>query len=113
MGFERLVRVIQNKKSNYDTDIFLPIINKIEKLSGKKYGTDEKSDIAFRVISDHLRAVSFCIADGQIPGNSGSSYVVRRILRRAIRYGYTFLNFSEPFIFKLVEFLLNNLRSIS
>jgi alanyl-tRNA synthetase len=112
MGFERLVRVIQNKKSNYDTDIFLPIINKIEKLSGKKYGTDEKSDIAFRVISDHLRAVSFCIADGQIPGNSGSSYVVRRILRRAIRYGYTFLNFSEPFIFKLVEVLTKQFKEI-
>ena len=112
MGFERLVRVIQNKKSNYDTDIFLPIINKIEKLSGKKYGTDEKSDIAFRVISDHLRAVSFCIADGQIPGNSGSSYVVRRILRRAIRYGYTFLNFSEPFIFKLVEVLTKQFKEV-
>lgn len=112
MGFERLVRVIQNKKSNYDTDIFLPIINNIEKLSGKKYGTDEKSDIAFRVISDHLRAVSFCIADGQIPGNSGSSYVVRRILRRAIRYGYTFLNFSEPFIFKLVEVLTKQFKEV-
>ena len=112
MGFERLVRVIQKKKSNYDTDIFSPIIDEIEKLSGKKYGNDEKSDVAFRVISDHLRAVSFCIADGQIPGNSGSSYVVRRILRRAIRYGYTFLNFSEPFIFKLVEVLTKQFKSV-
>ena len=105
MGFERLVRVIQKKKSNYDTDIFKPIINEIEKLSEFKYGIDKKKDIAFRVISDHVRAVSFCIADGKIPGNSGSSYVVRRILRRAIRYGYTFLNFSQPFLYNLVDIL--------
>ena len=112
MGFERLVRVIQKKKSNYDTDIFSPIIIEIEKLSKFKYGSDKKRDIAFRVISDHLRAVAFCIADGQIPGSSGPSYVVRRILRRAIRYGYTFLNFNEPFIYTLVDVLANQFQGI-
>ena len=112
MGFERLVRVIQKKKSNYDTDIFSPIIIEIEKLSKFKYGSDKKRDIAFRVISDHLRAVAFCIADGQIPGSSGPSYVVRRILRRAIRYGYTFLNFNEPFIYCLVDVLANQFQGI-
>tara|TARA_X000000950_G_scaffold85922_1_gene108134 strand:- start:5539 stop:8142 length:2604 start_codon:yes stop_codon:yes gene_type:complete len=112
MGFERLVRVIQKKKSNYDTDVFYPIIIEIEKLSKFKYGSDKKKDIAFRVISDHLRAVVFCIADGQIPGNSGPSYVVRRILRRAIRYGYTFLNFNEPFIYSLVDVLANQFEGI-
>ncbi len=112
MGFERLVRVIQKKKSNYDTDIFSPIIIEIEKLSKFKYGSDKKKDIAFRVISDHLRAVAFCIADGQIPGSSGPSYVVRRILRRAIRYGYTFLNFNKPFIYRLVDVLANQFQGI-
>ena len=105
MGFERLARIVQNKKSNYDTDIFTPIINEISKITGIKYGNDSESDVAFRVIADHVRAVSFCIADGQIPGNNGSSYVIRRILRRAIRYGYTFLNQSNPFIYNLVEIL--------
>jgi len=105
MGFERLARVIQKKESNYDTDIFKPIIGEIEKISGISYGFDEKSDIAIRVIADHLRAVSFCIADGQIPSNTGAGYVVRRILRRAIRYAYTFLNIEKPFIFKLVNVL--------
>ena len=112
MGFERLVRVIQKKKSNYDTDLFKPIINEIEKLSEFKYGVDKKKDIAFRVISDHLRAISFCIADGKIPGNTGSSYVVRRILRRAIRYGYTFLNFSQPFLYNLVDVLASQFDEV-
>lgn len=110
MGFERLARVIQKKESNYDTDIFKPIILEIEKMSGISYGSDEKSDIAIRVIADHLRAVSFCIADGQIPSNTGPGYVVRRILRRAIRYAYTFLNIEKPFIFKLVNVLSNQFK---
>tara|TARA_A100001011_G_scaffold316539_1_gene335579 strand:- start:11254 stop:13860 length:2607 start_codon:yes stop_codon:yes gene_type:complete len=110
MGFERLARVIQKKESNYDTDIFKPIIGEIEKISGISYGTDEKSDIAIRVIADHLRAVSFCIADGQIPSNTGAGYVVRRILRRAIRYAYTFLNIEKSFIFKLVNVLSNQFK---
>ena len=105
MGFERLARIVQNKDSNYDTDLFLPLIEEISKITGIKYRNDSKDDVAFRVIADHVRAVSFCIADGQIPGNSGSSYVIRRILRRAIRYGYTFLNQSQPFIYRLVKIL--------
>ena len=110
MGFERLARVIQKKESNYDTDIFKPIIVDIEKMSGISYRSDEKSDIAIRVIADHLRAVSFCIADSQIPSNTGAGYVVRRILRRAIRYAYTFLNIEKPFIFKLVNVLSNQFK---
>ena len=105
MGFERLARIVQNKDSNYDTDLFLPLIEEISKITGIKYRNDSKDDVAFRVIADHVRAVSFCIADGQIPGNSGSSYVIRRILRRAIRYGYTFLNQAQPFIYRLVKIL--------
>ncbi|MFA4852649.1 MAG: alanine--tRNA ligase-related protein, partial [Bacteroidales bacterium] len=92
MGFERLCMVIQGKKSNYDTDVFQPIISEIAKLSKKKYGDDEKADIAMRVVADHLRAISFAIADGQLPSNNKAGYVIRRILRRAVRYGYTFLN---------------------
>ena len=103
MGFERLVRVIQKKESNYDTDIFSPLIKSIESLSNKKYGSNPKADIAMRVISDHVRAVSFCICDGQIPGNTGAGYIIRRILRRAVRYGYTFLKIKEPFIYNLVD----------
>ncbi len=103
MGFERLVRVIQRKQSNYDTDIFSPLIQTIESLSNKKYGSNLKADIAMRVISDHIRAVAFCICDGQIPGNNGAGYVVRRILRRAVRYGYSFLKMKDPFIYKLVD----------
>ena len=103
MGFERLVRVIQKKESNYDTDIFSPLIKTIESLSNKKYGSNLKVDIAMRVVSDHIRAVAFCICDGQIPGNSGPGYVIRRILRRAVRYGYTFLKMKDPFIYKLVD----------
>ena len=103
MGFERLVRVIQKKDSNYDTDIFMPLIIAIEVMSDKKYGSNEQVDVAMRVIADHVRAVSFCICDGQIPGNTGAGYVVRRILRRAVRYGYTFLKIKTPFIHNLVN----------
>jgi len=109
MGFERLCMAVQGKKSNYDTDVFQPVIQKIAQLSHKKYGEEEKTDIALRVIADHLRAVSFAIADGQLPSNIGSGYVIRRILRRAIRYGYTFLGFHEPFICRLVATLVENM----
>ena len=102
MGFERLTMIMQGKKSNYDTDIFQPLIQEIAILSGIQYGADNESDIAMRVIADHLRAVSFSIADGQTPSNVKAGYVIRRILRRAIRYGYTFLKFKEPFIYKLL-----------
>jgi alanyl-tRNA synthetase len=113
MGFERLVRVIQEKTSNYDTDIFMPIIEAVEKLSGKKYGfSDSKSDIAFRVIADHIRAISFTIADGQIPSNTGAGYVIRRILRRAVRYGYSFLDFQAPFMHQLVELLASQFANV-
>ncbi len=106
MGFERLCMVLQNKQSNYDTDVFTPIIREIEAVTKSKYGNDEKVDIAIRVIADHLRAVAFSIADGQLPANSGAGYVIRRILRRAIRYGFTFLNTKQPFIYKLVPTLV-------
>lgn len=105
MGFERLAMVLQEKQSNYDTDVFTPLIREIEAITNTKYGNDEKIDIAIRVIADHVRAVAFSIADGQLPSNTGAGYVIRRILRRAIRYGFTFLNTKEPFIFKLVETL--------
>ena len=105
MGFERLCMVLQGVTSNYDTDIFQNTIAAIAKLSGKNYGSNPKSDIAMRVIADHLRAVSFAIADGQLPSNNKAGYVIRRILRRAVRYGYTFLGFKEAFIYKLVEVL--------
>ncbi|MFV0237400.1 MAG: alanine--tRNA ligase [Flavobacteriales bacterium] len=105
MGFERLCMAIQKKASNYDTDVFMPIINQIEILSDKAYGQRDDEDIAIRVVADHLRAVSFAIADGQLPSNNGSGYVIRRILRRAISYGYRFLNQKEPFIYKLVDVL--------
>ena len=105
MGFERLCMVIQGKKSNYDTDIFQKIIAEIGVLSGCRYGDDQKADIAMRVIADHLRAVSFAIADGLLPSNNKAGYVIRRILRRAVRYGYTFLEFREPFLCRLVEVL--------
>jgi len=105
MGFERLSMVIQGKQSNYDTDVFQPIIGKISEMCGIVYGKNKQHDIAMRVIADHLRAVSFSIADGQLPSNVKAGYVIRRILRRAVRYGYTFLNFREPFINKLVVVL--------
>ncbi len=106
MGFERLVRALQGKHSNYDTDIFQPIIYEIEQLSGLKYGEKEDIDVAMRVIADHLRAVSFSIADGQLPGNAKAGYVIRRILRRAVRYAYTFLGQKEAFIYRLIPTLV-------
>jgi alanyl-tRNA synthetase len=112
MGFERLVRAIQNKSSNYDTDVFMPFIQAIEVKSGKKYGLDEKTDIAMRVIVDHIRAISFTIADGQLPSNNKAGYVIRRILRRAVRYGYTFLGFQKPFLFELLPLLSENFGDI-
>jgi alanyl-tRNA synthetase len=105
MGFERLCRVLQEKGSNYDTDIFQPIIQQTSALCGIIYGADNKKDIAFRVIADHLRAVAFSVADGQLPSNVKAGYVIRRILRRAIRYGYTYLGFNDPFMSKLVPVL--------
>ena len=109
MGFERLVRMLQGKQSNYDTDIFQPIIREIERLSGKKYGVDENTDVAMRVIADHLRAVAFSIADGQLPGNAKAGYVIRRILRRAVRYAYTFLSQKEAFMYKLMPTLIHEM----
>ncbi len=106
MGFERLVRALQGKHSNYDTDIFQPIIQEIERLSGIRYGSSEDSDVAMRVIADHLRAVSFSIADGQLPGNAKAGYVIRRILRRAVRYAYTFLGQKEAFMHRLIPTLV-------
>ncbi|MCM8568840.1 alanine--tRNA ligase [Gramella jeungdoensis] len=105
MGFERLCMVLQGKKSNYDTDVFTPLISEIEKITGSDYGKAEETDIAMRVIADHVRAVAFSIADGQLPSNTGAGYVIRRILRRAIRYGFTFLDTKQPFIYKLVSVL--------
>ncbi|WP_372753547.1 alanine--tRNA ligase [Mariniflexile sp.] len=105
MGFERLCMVLQGVQSNYDTDVFTPIIREIETITHKKYGTDEKVDVAIRVIADHVRAVAFSIADGQLPSNTGAGYVIRRILRRAVRYGFTFLDKKEPFIYRLVDVL--------
>ena len=112
MGFERLAMVIQGKKSNYDTDIFMPLINKIEQISGYKYGKETPKDIAMRVIADHVRAVAFSIADGQLPSNTGAGYVIRRILRRAIRYGFTFLDLKEAFIYRLVPILSENMGAV-
>ena len=111
MGFERLCMVVQGKKSNYETDIFQSVIGEISTITGKKYGVNEKSDIALRVIADHLRAVSFSIADGQIPSNNKAGYVIRRILRRAVRYGYNTLGMEEPFIYKLVPVLARTMGS--
>lgn len=105
MGFERLCMVVQGKKSNYDTDIFQTLINKIEFFSGKKYGKEKETDVAMRVIADHLRAVTFSVTDGQLPSNTGAGYVIRRILRRAVRYAYSFLGIKEAFMFKLVDSL--------
>ena len=122
LGFERLVRLLQNKNSNYDTDIFTPVISEIERLSGKKYNhtfpegpngegvtPEEKVDIAIRVVADHLRAVAFAIADGQLPGNAKAGYVIRRILRRAVRYAYTFLDQKKAFMYKLLPVLVHEM----
>jgi alanyl-tRNA synthetase len=105
MGFERLCMVLQGKQSNYDTDVFTPLLSEIAKLTGIPYGSDHKSDVAMRVIADHLRAVTFAIADGQLPSNVKAGYVIRRILRRAVRYAYSFLNMREPLMYKLVTVL--------
>jgi len=113
MGFERLAMVLQGKQSNYDTDVFMPVIDRISELSGVKYQNtldiSVKTDVAIRVIADHVRAVAFSIADGQLPSNTGAGYVIRRILRRAIRYGYSFLDQKEPFIHQLVEVLVTQM----
>lgn len=109
MGFERLVRALQGKHSNYDTDVFQPIIKEISRLSGKEYGKDEDTDVAMRVIADHLRAVSFSIADGQLPSNAKAGYVIRRILRRAVRYAYTFLGQKEAFMYKLLPVFIDEM----
>ena len=109
MGFERLCMILQGKKSNYDTDLFQPAIERIAAMSGKRYGADEKSDVAMRVVADHLRAIAFSIADGQLPSNVKAGYVIRRILRRAVRYGYTYLGFTEPFICRLVAGLVEQM----
>ena len=109
MGFERLVRMMQGKHSNYDTDIFQPIINEEERITGKKYGESEETDVAMRVVADHLRAVAFSIADGQLPSNAKAGYVIRRILRRAIRYAYTFLGQKEAFIYRLLPVLIQEM----
>jgi len=105
MGFERLCMVLQGVQSNYETDVFTPLIREIETITNHKYGKDEQTDIAIRVIADHVRAVAFSIADGQLPSNTGAGYVIRRILRRAIRYGFTFLDTKKPFIYRLVKVL--------
>ncbi|MFZ4550089.1 MAG: alanine--tRNA ligase, partial [Bacteroidales bacterium] len=105
MGFERLCMVLQGTQSNYDTDVFTPLLSEIAKISGIAYGSNHKSDVAMRVIADHLRAVTFAIADGQLPSNVKAGYVIRRILRRAVRYAYSFLNMREPLMYKLVAVL--------
>ncbi len=109
MGFERLCMVLQDVKSNYDTDVFIPIIREIETITERTYGKDDDIDVATRVIADHVRAVAFSIADGQLPSNTGAGYVIRRILRRAVRYGFTFLGEKDPFIYRLVGVLSSQL----
>ena len=109
MGFERLCMILQGKKSNYDTDVFQPTIQRISALSGKRYGENEQCDVAMRVMADHLRAIAFSIADGQLPSNVKAGYVIRRILRRAVRYGYTYLDFTEPTLCKLVAGLVEQM----
>jgi alanyl-tRNA synthetase len=112
MGFERLCMAIQKKTSNYDTDVFTPLIVFISREAGIQYGSDKKKDIAVRVMADHIRAVSFAIADGQLPSNTGAGYVIRRILRRAVRYGFSYLDFKEPFLYKLTPILAEQLRDV-
>ncbi len=109
MGFERLCMALQGKKSNYDTDVFTPLINRISQLSGKEYGQDTKIDVAMRVIADHVRTIAFSIADSQLPGNAKAGYVIRRILRRAVRYAYTFLDQKQAFMYKLVNTLIDSM----
>lgn len=109
MGFERLCMALQGKKSNYDTDVFTPLITKIGELSGKRYGDDPKVDIAMRVIADHVRTIAFSIADSQLPGNAKAGYVIRRILRRAVRYAYTFLDQKQAFMYRLLDTLIESM----
>jgi len=112
MGFERLCAVLQGKKSNYETDVSMPLIDKASEMTGVKYGTDEKSDIALRVIADHCRAISFAISDGQLPSNNGAGYVIRRILRRGVRYVYSVLNYKEPLLNQLIPVLAEQMAGI-
>jgi len=112
MGFERLCMVMQHKKSNYDTDVFQPLIGAIAQKSGIPYGTDRKADVAMRVVADHLRAIAFAITDGQLPSNVKAGYVIRRILRRAVRYGYTFLDLKDPFIHEFVPVLVAQMGDV-
>ena len=109
MGFERLAMALQGKQSNYDTDVFTPLIQELSSITGFQYGKDEKVDIALRVVSDHIRAIAFAIADGQLPSNNGAGYVIRRILRRAVRYGFTFLDVRGPFMYQLVSVLVDQM----
>lgn len=109
MGFERLCMALQGKRSNYDTDVFQPIIGAIGKLCGKKYGENGQADIAMRVIADHVRTIAFSITDGQLPSNAKAGYVIRRILRRAVRYGYTFLGQHQAFIYTLIPTLIDTM----
>ncbi len=113
MGFERLVRVIQGKTSNYDTDVFTGTIQRTEEITGKKYGaSDSKNDVAFRVLADHIRAISFTIADGQLPSNTGAGYVIRRILRRAVRYYYSYLDYQQPLLFQLLPVIAEQFSDV-
>jgi alanyl-tRNA synthetase len=113
MGFERLVRVLQNKKSNYDTDVFTGTIAAIEKITNKKYDySDSKEAVAFRVLSDHIRAISFTVADGMLPSNTGAGYVIRRILRRAVRYYYSYLDYKQPLLFQLVDIISKQFENV-
>ena len=109
MGFERLCMVMQGTKSNYDTDVFQPMIRAIGDIAGVKYGDSEEKDVAMRVIADHVRAIAFSIADGQLPSNAKAGYVIRRILRRAVRYGFTFLDLKEAFMYRLVDTLIESM----
>ena len=109
MGLERLCMVLQGKKSNYDTDVFQPLIGKLGEMCGKKYGDNQDVDIAMRVVADHVRTIAFSVADGQLPSNAKAGYVIRRILRRAVRYGYTFLGFKEAFMYRLIDTLIENM----
>ena len=109
MGFERLCVAVQGKKSNYDTDVFIPLLKAVGESCSCEYGKDNKIDIAMRVVADHIRTISFAITDGQLPSNAKAGYVIRRILRRAVRYGYTFLNQRSAFMYKLVPALIDNM----
>ncbi|MDD7343116.1 MAG: alanine--tRNA ligase, partial [Bacteroidales bacterium] len=109
LGFERLCMVMQGKRSNYDTDVFQPLIKKIGEIAGMQYGVDKNVDVAMRVIADHVRTIAFSVADGQLPSNAKAGYVIRRILRRAVRYGYTFLGLKEAFMYKLIDTLIESM----